>query len=88
MNIYDFKVLDMNNNEVSLSEFKGKTLLIFNSATHCGFTPTLEELESLYEKYKDSGLELLEFPCNQFKEQAPEDIAEINKICTLKFNTK
>ncbi len=88
MNIYDFKVLDKNNKEVSLSEFKGKTLLIFNSATHCGFTPTLDELEKLYEKYHSKGLELLEFPCNQFKEQAPESIGEIDHICSLKFNTK
>ncbi len=88
MNIYDLKVLDKNNNEVSLSSFKGKTLLIFNSATHCGFTPTYNELEKLYEKYEDKGVELLDFPCNQFKEQAPEDISEIDKFCSLNFNTK
>ncbi len=87
MNIYQFNVLDKNNKEVSLKEYQNKVLLIFNSATHCGFTSSYEELEKLYLKYKDQGLELLDFPSNDFKEQAPESIEEIDQFCSLNFNT-
>ena len=65
-NVYDFNVLDRKGNEVSLSEYKGKVLLIVNTATRCGFTPQYEELEALYKSYKNRGLEILDFPCNQF----------------------
>ena len=85
--IYDFKVKDMDGKEVSLSEFKGKVLLIVNTATKCGFTPQYEELQALYEKYKDKGLVILDFPCNQFGGQAPGDIASIHEFCTSKYNT-
>ena len=85
--IYDFKVKDMAGKEVSLSEFKGKVLLIVNTATKCGFTPQYEELQALYEKYKDKGLVILDFPCNQFGGQAPGDIASIHEFCTSKYNT-
>ena len=86
MNIYDIKVLDRKKEEVSMSEYKGKVLLIVNTATGCGFTPHYEWLEELYKKYKDKGLEILDFPCNQFGNQAPGSDDEIHEFCTLKYN--
>ncbi len=88
MNIYDFKVQDKNGKEVSLSQYKGKVLLIVNTATRCGFTPTYEDLESIYEEYGRCGFEILDFPCNQFGEQAPEDIETIDDFCRVKYGTK
>ena len=85
--VYDFKVKDMDGKEVSLSEYKGKVLLIVNTATKCGFTPQYEELQEMYEKYKDKGLVILDFPCNQFGGQAPGDIASIHEFCTAKYET-
>ena len=85
--IYDIKVKDMDGKEVSLSDYKGKVLLIVNTATKCGFTPQYEELQEMYDKYKDKGLVILDFPCNQFGEQAPGDISEIHEFCTGKYNT-
>ena len=85
--IYDFKVKNMDGKEVSLSEYKGKVLLIVNTATNCGFTPQYEDLQALYNKYKDKGLVILDFPCNQFGGQAPGDIASINEFCTSKYET-
>ena len=87
MNIYDFTVKDSKGNDVSLSEFKGKVLLIVNTATGCGFTPQYKGLEELYRKYQSEGLEILDFPCNQFGHQAPGTDAEINEFCTLKYDT-
>lgn len=84
-NVYGFKVLDGAGREVSLKQFKGKVLLIVNTATHCGFTPQYKELESLYERYREQGLEILDFPCNQFGEQAPGSIQEIHQFCTATF---
>ena len=86
--IYDFKVKDDAGKDVSLSAYKGKVLLIVNTATRCGFTPQYKELESLYEKYRDKGLEILDFPCNQFGEQAPGTIQEIRQFCTANFAVK
>ena len=88
MSVYEFTVKDNKGNDVSLSEFKGKVLLIVNTATKCGLTPQYEGLESLYEKYKDKGFEILDFPCNQFAFQAPGDAQAIDSFCTLKYNTK
>ena len=87
MNLYDITVLDNKGNEVSLSDYKGKVLLIVNTATGCGFTPQYEGLEALYKKYKDQGLEILDFPCNQFAGQAPGTDEEIHQFCTLKYDT-
>ena len=87
-NIYDITVKDNKGNDVSLSEYKGKVLLIVNTATGCGFTPQYEGLEALYEKYTDKGFEILDFPCNQFAGQAPGSAEEISSFCTLKYNTK
>ena len=84
--IYDFKVKNDAEQEVSLSEYKGKVLLIVNTATRCGFTPQYNELEALYKKYRSEGLEILDFPCNQFGEQAPGTIEEIHQFCTINFN--
>lgn len=87
-NVYDFNVLDRKGNEVSLSEYKGKVLLIVNTATRCGFTPQYEELEALYKLYKNRGLEILDFPCNQFGQQAPGSEEEIHSFCQLNFGTE
>lgn len=87
MNIYDIKVTKRNKEEISMAEFKGKVLLIVNTATGCGFTPQYEGLEKLYQDYKDKGFEVLDFPCNQFGHQAPGTDEEINTFCTSKYNT-
>ena len=84
--IYDIKVKDDVDQEISLSDYKGKVLLIVNTATRCGFTPQYKELEALYEKYHAEGLEILDFPCNQFGEQAPGTIQEIHQFCTANFD--
>lgn len=88
MSVYDYTVKDNKGNDVSLSEYKGKVLLIVNTATRCGFTPQYDGLEALYEKYHDQGFEILDFPCNQFAFQAPGDAGQIDSFCTLKYNTK
>ena len=85
MNVYDFVVKDIKGNDVSLSSYKGKLLLIVNTATHCGFTPTYKGLEKLYQEFNGKGFEILDFPCNQFGEQAPESNEEIDKIVKEKF---
>ena len=84
--VYDFKVKNAQGKEVALSEYKGKVLLIVNTATRCGFTPQYNELEALCEKYAKEGLAILDFPCNQFGEQAPGSIQEIHQYCTVNFN--
>ena len=86
-NVYDFTVQDRRGNDISLSEYKGKVLLIVNTATRCGFTPQYEELENIYKEYKEQGLEILDFPCNQFGQQAPGTEEEIHEFCTLHFGT-
>lgn len=85
MNIYDFSVKTLNGNMLSLSEYKGKVLLIVNTATGCGFTPQYDGLQDLYEKYKSSGFEILDFPCNQFAGQAPGEDEEIHSFCTGRY---
>lgn len=85
MSLYDFKVKNNKGSEVSLSEYKGKVLLIVNTATGCGFTPQYDGLQDLYEKYKNSGLEILDFPCDQFGHQAPGSDEEIANFCTGRF---
>ena len=86
MNIYDFRVRDIKGEEVSLKEFEGKVLLIVNTATGCGFTPQYEGLEKLYKEYKNEGVEILDFPCNQFGNQAPGTNEEIVSFCSLKYD--
>lgn len=87
MGIYDYEVMDSKDNKVSMKEYAGKVLLIVNTATGCGFTPQYEGLQKLYDKYKDRGFEILDFPCNQFGNQAPGSNEEIQEFCTLKYNT-
>jgi glutathione peroxidase len=87
MNVHDFSVLDSKGSQVSLSLYAGKVLLIVNTATHCGFTPQYKALQELYAKYKDKGFEILDFPCNQFGEQAPGSDDEIHSFCILKYHT-
>ena len=88
MSVYEFKVLNQKGEEVFLEQYKGKVLLIVNTATGCGFTPQYKGLEELYEKYHEQGFEILDFPCNQFFRQAPGTDEEINSFCTLRYNTQ
>lgn len=86
--IYDYNVVDNKGNDVSLAQYKGKVVLIVNTATACGFTPQYEDLDSLYDAYASKGFEILDFPCNQFGAQAPGTDEEINSFCTLRYNTQ
>ena len=85
MSVYDFTVRAQDGSEVPLAEYKGKVLLIVNTATGCGFTPQYSELQDLYELHQKDGLEILDFPCNQFGEQAPGSDEEIHSFCTGRF---
>ena len=87
MTIYDFKVLDRKGNEVDLADYRGKVLLVVNTAAGCGFTPHYAPLEEMYEKFHDQGFEVLDFPCNQFGAQAPGTDDEIHEFCTVNFKT-
>lgn len=87
MNIYDYTVKGQDGQNVSLQDYKGKVLLIVNTATGCGFTPQYEPLEKIYQEYQDQGFEILDFPCNQFRNQAPGSDEEIHTFCTLKYGT-
>lgn len=87
MSLYQIRVEDINKNVISLEKYKGKVLLIVNTATECFFTPQYEGLQKLYETYKDRGFEVLDFPCNQFANQAPESAKEINEFCEHKYET-
>ena len=87
MKVYDFKVRNAKGVEVPMRDYQGKVLLIVNTATGCGFTPQYEGLQKLYDKYRDRGLEILDFPCNQFGHQAPGTEEEIQEFCTLKYKT-
>ena len=86
--VYDFTVKDRQGQDVSLAEYKNKVLLIVNTATGCGFTPHYEPLEAMYRDLKDQGFEILDFPSNQFANQAPGSDDEIHEFCTLKFGTE
>ena len=85
--LYDFTVSDQADQPVSLHDYKGKVVLIVNTATGCGLTPQYQGLQELYDKYKDQGFEILDFPCNQFMGQAPGSAEEINTFCTLNYQT-
>ena len=88
MNFYELKAKKRNGEELSFSQLKGKVCIIVNTATGCGFTPQYKELEELYEKYHEKGLEILDFPCNQFGHQAPQNNDEIHAFCEAKYQTK
>ena len=85
--LYDFTVSDQADQPVSLNDYKGKVVLIVNTATGCGLTPQYQGLQELYDKYKNQGFEILDFPCNQFMGQAPGSAEEINTFCTLNYHT-
>ena len=85
MSIYSYKFKDIDGKETSLEEYKGKVLLIVNIASKCGFTPQLEDLQKIYAKYKNQGLEILGFPCNQFAEQSPGSNSDLNAFCKLNY---
>ena len=86
--IYDFTVKDKKKNDVSLSQYKGQVLLVVNTASRCGFTPQYEALEAMYEHLHERGFEILDFPCNQFGQQAPGTDEEITQFCQLTYGTK
>lgn len=86
--IYDYSVPRPDGTELSLADFKGKVIIIVNTATGCGFTPHYEPLEQLYEDYHDQGLEIVDVPCNQFNGQTPGDDNDIHEFCTLKYHTQ
>lgn len=88
MSLYDLTVKNTRQEDVSLADYKGKVLLIVNTATGCGFTPQYTGLQKLYDTYRDQGFEVLDFPCNQFANQAPGTDEEITNFCTVNFGTK
>lgn len=88
MSIYDYKVKDVYGFDVSLADYKGKVLLIVNTASGCGFTPQYAGLSALYDTYREQGFEVLDFPCNQFMNQAPGTSEELASFCQVNFNTK
>ena len=87
MNLYECVVKNRDDEDIKLSDYKGKVLLVVNTATGCGFTPQYKALQELYDKYHDQGLEVLDFPCDQFGHQAPGTDDEIHDFCTAKYQT-
>ncbi|MFA7075080.1 MAG: glutathione peroxidase [Candidatus Izemoplasmatales bacterium] len=87
MNIYDYSIKNIEREDVLLEKFKGKVLLIFNSATKCGYTPQYEGIQSLYEKYQNKGFEIIDLPCNQFLNQAPGSDEELAGFCQANYHT-
>ena len=85
MNFYDFTVAAQDGSQISMADYRGKVVLIVNTATGCGFTPQYDALQDLYEECKDRGFEILDFPCNQFGEQAPGSNEEIHSFCTGRY---
>ena len=85
MNLYDFTVKTRKGADVALSDFTGKVVMVVNTATGCGFTPQYKELQEIYDAFKDKGFEILDFPCNQFADQAPGTDEEIHTFCTGRF---
>ncbi len=88
MNIYDYTVKNAKGEDISLKDYEGKVILVVNTATGCGFTPQYKDLESMYEKYHEKGLEIIDVPCNQFAGQTPGTDEEIHEFCTLRYNTQ
>lgn len=87
MNVTDFSVESQDGTNISLEHFRGQVLLIVNTATGCGLTPQYQGLQELYDRYHEQGFEILDFPCNQFMDQAPGSAEEINQFCSLNFQT-
>ena len=88
MGFYDYTVKTAKGEDLPMSDYEGKVVLVVNTATGCGFTPQYKDLESIYEKYHDKGFEILDIPCNQFAGQTPGTDEEIHEFCTLKYNTQ
>lgn len=88
MSIYDLSVTASDGSEVPMADYKGKVILVVNTATGCGFTPHYEPIEKMYEAYHDQGFEVIDVPCNQFAGQTPGTDEEIHEFCTLKYNTQ
>lgn len=88
MTIYAFQAADTQGRKISLADYQGKVLLIVNTATRCGLTPQYAALQALHDRYAGQGFEILDFPCNQFRQQAPESSAEIAQICETRFGTR
>ena len=88
MGFYDYSVTDRKGNEVPMSNFRGKVVLVVNTATGCGFTPHYKDLEDMYEKYHEQGFEIVDVPCNQFAGQTPGTDDEVHEFCTLKYHTQ
>ena len=88
MGFYDQSVTTASGDEISMKEYEGKVVLVVNTATGCGFTPHYEPLEAMYKEFRDQGFEILDFPCNQFADQAPGSDDEIHEFCTVKFGTE
>ncbi|MFO7888246.1 MAG: glutathione peroxidase [Eubacteriales bacterium] len=88
MSVYDYTIEKIDGTKVSLEKYKGKVLLIVNTATKCGFTPQYEGLEDIYEEYSDQGFEIIDLPCNQFLNQAPGSSEEVANFCQVNFGTK
>lgn len=84
-NVHQYKVKDANGNDIDLSQYRGKVLLVVNTASQCGFTPQYKELEQLHQKYREKGLVILAFPCNQFGGQEPGSDNEIQQFCELNY---
>ena len=87
MSFYTYSLTDAKGNEIPLTQYQGKVVLLVNTATACGFTPQYQELVSLYERFHEQGLEIIDVPCNQFGDQAPGTMEEIQQFCDLNFNT-
>ena len=88
MNIYDYEIEQANGEKIKMADYQGKVIIIVNTATGCGFTPHYKDLELMYEKYHDLGLEIIDIPCNQFAGQTSGTDKEIHEFCTLKYNTQ
>lgn len=88
MNIYDYSVPTADGNELSLNDYRGKVIMIVNTATECGFTPQYKELEEIYHDHHEDGFEIIDIPCNQFAGQAPGSDEEIQNFCSLNYNTE
>ncbi len=88
MSFYDYSITRADGEEISLEAFRGKVVIMVNTATGCGFTPQYKELEALHERYSEQGLEIIDIPCNQFGNQAPGDAEEIAEFCSLTYHTQ
>ena len=87
MTFYDYSLTDRTGSEISMRNYEGKVVIVVNTATGCGFTPQYKDLEDMYEKYHEQGLEIIDVPCNQFAGQTPGADEEVREFCTLKYNT-